>query len=126
MTGLIWFVQIVHYPLFGAVSKEVFIAYEASHKSLTTAVVAPLMLIELLTSLALFGLSSPFSRAFLFVNLGLVLIIWLSTAFVQVPLHNQLSLSFSEDNIRRLVNTNWIRTLSWTVKTAWAFWIVVK
>lgn len=51
MVGLIWFVQIVHYPLFAYVGAEKFIAYEAAHARLTTWVVAPPMLTEALTAL---------------------------------------------------------------------------
>lgn len=47
MTGVIWFVQVVHYPLFAAVGRKGFAAFEASHRRLTTWVVAPLMLVEL-------------------------------------------------------------------------------
>ena len=42
MVGLIWFVQVVHYPLFARVEQG-FIAYEQIHQQRTTWVVAPLM-----------------------------------------------------------------------------------
>ena len=41
MTGLIWFVQVVHYPLMGLTGKAEFSAYEQRHTLLTTWVVAP-------------------------------------------------------------------------------------
>ncbi len=45
MTGLIWFVQIVHYPLFARVLRntapDAFRAYEASHANRTSFVVFP-------------------------------------------------------------------------------------
>ena len=44
MVGVIWFVQIVHYPLFSQVSEAAFNLYEAQHTRLTTYVVAPAML----------------------------------------------------------------------------------
>lgn len=31
MTGLIWFVQVVHYPLFALVGSTGFAAYESAH-----------------------------------------------------------------------------------------------
>ena len=46
MVGLIWFVQIVHYPLFAQVGREGFSGYEQAHQNRTTFVVAPLMLVE--------------------------------------------------------------------------------
>src|SRR4051812_47184292 len=53
MVGIIWFVQIVHYPLFARVGAAQFPAYEGAHSSLTTAVVAAPMLIEASTSVLL-------------------------------------------------------------------------
>ena len=56
MTGLIWFVQIVHYPLFSRVGNAEFPAYEQRHTVLTTWVVGPPMLVEGITALILFWL----------------------------------------------------------------------
>ena len=47
MVGLIWFVQIVHYPLYANVGREQFPEYEALHNRLTTWVVGPAMLLEM-------------------------------------------------------------------------------
>ncbi|MCG8583206.1 MAG: hypothetical protein MI757_00650, partial [Pirellulales bacterium] len=52
MVGVIWFVQIVHYPLFGLVGTSDFGRYEQVHQNRTTRVVAPLMLIEAVTAVA--------------------------------------------------------------------------
>ena len=41
MTGVIWFVQCVHYPLFASVGEEGFRNYEERNSALTTWVVAP-------------------------------------------------------------------------------------
>jgi len=56
MTGLIWFVQIVHYPLMGAVQADAFPAYEVAHQRRTTWVVGPVMLIEASCAVLLFWL----------------------------------------------------------------------
>jgi hypothetical protein len=50
MNGLIWFVQIVHYPLMTRAGREGFARYEAGHTARTTTVVAPLMLAEATTA----------------------------------------------------------------------------
>ncbi|MEM6262595.1 MAG: hypothetical protein AAGI38_08820 [Bacteroidota bacterium] len=44
MTGLIWFVQVVHYPLFSQISPEDFPRYEKIHMRRTAIVVIPVML----------------------------------------------------------------------------------
>ncbi|MEQ1727476.1 MAG: hypothetical protein ABL982_03770 [Vicinamibacterales bacterium] len=46
----------------------------------------------------------------------LLAIIWASTALLQVPAHNRLERGFDADVHRRLVRTNWIRTVCWTAR----------
>src|SRR4051812_5417580 len=53
MTGVIWFVQVVHYPLFASAATTQFQAYQRTHTRLTTHVVAPAMLAELASAVLL-------------------------------------------------------------------------
>jgi len=125
MTGIIWFVQVVHYPLFANVGAEGFARYEALHATRTGWVVAPLMVVELATALALLAPSwrpanvSPLSA---WIAASLVGVIWLSTAFLQVPLHNRLAGGFDAAVVARLVATNWIRTAAWTARSGIVLW----
>ena len=114
MTGLIWFVQIVHYPLFKAVLPENFVAYEHRHTHLTGFVAGPQMLAELITA----GLLVYFQPDFFgyWANGVGVLLLWGSTFGIQVPLHNKLSQEHNAANIDRLVRSNWIRTVLWTAR----------
>lgn len=123
MTGLIWFVQIVHYPLFAAVGREGFAAYEAAHSRLTTLVVAPVMLIELASGAALL-VTGGVPRLAAFAGLGLLGVIWVSTALLQIPSHAALSFGFSDEAYRRLVATNWLRTAAWSLRAALVFWLL--
>jgi uncharacterized membrane protein len=125
MTGLIWFVQIVHYPLFAAVGANEFKAYETAHQRLTTYVVAPVMILELLSAalLVLPG-NAGGQRALSYVGLLLVLMLWTVTAFVQVPLHNQLTAGLDADAVSRLVRSNWVRTALWSVRSVLALWML--
>ncbi|HCA60093.1 MAG TPA: hypothetical protein DEP46_19185, partial [Blastocatellia bacterium] len=115
MTGSIWFVQIVHYPLMDAVGPENYTEYHRRHQNLTSYVVGPVMLFELTTAIALLylGWQSSVSNWALS-NLVLLGVIWASTFLVQVPCHERLAKGFSREAHRRLVNTNWIRTVAWT------------
>lgn len=120
MTGLIWFVQIVHYPLMARVGVDGFPLYEAAHTRRTTYVVAPLMLIELSTAIALaFG---PLAIEGSLTILGIVCLvaIWISTALLQVPKHRVLEKGFDARTHERLVQTNWIRTVLWSVRSVLA------
>ncbi|WP_199726436.1 hypothetical protein [Acidipila sp. EB88] len=128
MFGLIWFIQVVHYPLFLQVTPSQFPVYEAAHANRTTYVVAPLMLLELASALLLLvprmrppQVSAPEA----WIGVALVAVLWGSTAFIQVPLHNRLHLAYSAPLIQRLVRTNWIRTVAWSARALlvlhWAY-----
>ena len=125
MVGLIWFVQVVHYPLFSRVGHDAFRRYEMDHQRLTTFVVAPLMLTEMATSLLLFWYRPDAIgiRPVLF-GLGLLVTIWLMTYTVQVPQHSALVLSYDTDTQRRLVLGNWYRTLAWSVRGVLVLWMI--
>lgn len=47
MTGVIWLIQVVHYPLFAGVGLDGFSAYVRSHQTLISLVVMPPMLLEI-------------------------------------------------------------------------------
>jgi len=118
MVGLIWLVQLSQYPGFRSLeaSPEIFGRCHKHHVTSITYVVMPLMLIELCSSIGLFMSASGNARSVAFVGLLLVAIAWLSTALIQVPLHQRLSEGFDLSVVNRLIHTNWIRTLAWTLR----------
>ena len=125
MVGLIWFVQIVHYPLFSEVGRDNFPRYERDHQRLTTWVVAPLMLTELATAALLFRIRPDgLGTGALWLGLALLAIIWLTTYLVQVPQHAALAQAFDDQMQRRLVLGNWIRTVAWSVRGVLTLWMV--
>jgi len=105
MVGLIWFVQIVHYPLYANVGREQFPEYEALHNRMTTWVVGPVMLVELVTAVMLLKYSSHASSLLAWMGLGLLIVIWISTAVLSVPAHDVLTAGFSAGAYRKLVST---------------------
>lgn len=117
MVGLIWFVQIVHYPLFANVGSAEFTSYEQLHQRLTTWVVAPLMFAELGTAIYLCAVRPDWLPAWqVWLGAALVAAIWFSTACLQVPAHEALSADFSAEQHAKLVSTNWIRTIAWSIR----------
>lgn len=112
MAGICWFVQIVHYPLFREIELKDFPKYE--RKNFVTAfVTVPTMVIEMATGLYLLYHNINLMH---FLNIGLLGIIALSTVIFQVPIHLKLSKKASPKLINKLVLTNWIRTISWTIR----------
>lgn len=117
MCGICWFVQIVHYPLFLAIRKEDFPVYE--QKNFVTAyVTVPTMVVEMLTGLYLLY---QHQGSLQYLNLGLLGIIALSTVIFQVPMHLQLMKEVNVPLIHRLIKTNWIRTIAWTIRAVILF-----
>lgn len=124
MVGLIWFVQIVHYPLFARVGEEGFQPYSEAHSRLTSYVVGPPMLLEAGTTLLLVFLRPDGVPLYLAVaGLALVVTIWLSTALLQVPRHTALGSGFDRSQWRVLVGTNWIRTAAWSARGLVVLWM---
>ena len=117
MVGLIWLIQIVHYPLFNLVGKNEFQVYHKSHSVLITPLVGAIMIIELTSSilLVLFPLKNV-SSTIPTIGVILVFIIWASTAFLQIPQHNALANAYELKAHNLLVQTNWIRTIAWSMR----------
>lgn len=118
MTGIIWMVQVVHYPLMHAVGDTAFTAYAHQHQTAITYLVGPLMLGEAITAVAcLYCSDSMMSlQPWQWVGIGLLLVIWASTAFLQVPCHEVLRHGYDASTVQRLVDSNWIRTVAWTLR----------
>ncbi len=116
MTGLIWFVQVVHYPLLGAVDPRGFAAYHREHMRRTTFVVGPIMLVEATAAIWIAGaqLVAPFLAG---VGLALLAVVWAATMWLSVPRHSQLAAGFDGDAHAALVTTNWVRTVAWTARS---------
>ncbi|MBD2770267.1 hypothetical protein IC235_20465 [Hymenobacter sp. BT664] len=125
LTGLIWTVQVVHYPGFGLVPKEAWAAFHAAHTRRMSQVVLVPMVVELGLALWL----AWAGRAALPSGVGwwslvLVLLIWAATFFISVPFHNRLAQGYDYIAIDGLVRTNWLRTLAWTARLVLLGWIL--
>ncbi len=123
MTGLIWFVQVVHYPLMADVDVQAFAAYHREHSRLTTLVVGPLMLLELAAAvwIAWQSLATP---AVAWLGLALLAVVWGATMCLSVPRHNELAAGFDTTAHASLVATNWIRTAGWSARAGLSLWMI--
>ncbi|MGQ9898555.1 MAG: hypothetical protein ACUVR8_13505 [Acidobacteriota bacterium] len=116
MTGVIWFVQQVHYPLFRQVGADAFAEYHHRHVAAIFPVVALPMLVEALTATWLAFQPPPgVARGLLWGGLTCVLLAFGVTGLVSVPYHDRLASGFDERTLQALVSTNWWRTLAWTL-----------
>lgn len=125
MCGIIWFVQVVHYPLFTFAARDEQ-AYALANQRRTGRVVIPFMLAEGMTA-AIIAWNPPVGVPAWLAAAGLaaVLALWLSTGLIQMPLHARLAREgHAEDVVDRLVQSNWLRTAIWTLRAILAAWML--
>jgi hypothetical protein len=112
--GCMTVLQLQHYGIYPSVGKENFAAYmRANNRAAALPTIVPALLL-LLSSLALLvqrpGFVKPYEAA---AGLGLNFVALLSTFVWQRPIQSRLAESgYDEANIRRLIATNWIRTIA--------------
>lgn len=126
LVGLIWTVQVVHYPLMAAVGPDRFVAYEAAHAPRMAAVVMLPWTLQGLTTLGLLvarpdGVAT-WSMVVAAVTAAVPVLV---TVICSVPSHARLGQGFDGPTHARLVRTNWIRTWSWTAHGANAVALLV-
>jgi uncharacterized membrane protein len=120
MTGVIWFVQIVHYPLMALVGADNFSVYVELHRRRTFGVVGPAMLMEAITGAWLirqYGIDTSNTAVLVWLGMLLIFVNLLVMAGVSVPAHGRLAQGYSPEVLRWLVLTNWIRTAVWTLRS---------
>ncbi len=117
MIGVIWVMQLVHYPMLAEMSALRPAAAANDHQRRITWVVGPLMAAEGVTALVLL-VERPASMSTLaaWAAAALLGVALLSTVALQVPLHGRLAQGHDAVVARRLITTNWIRTVAWTAR----------
>ncbi len=127
LTGLIWLVQVVQYPLLSRVGADAFRIYHTLHSLRISWIVVPAMLLEVLLAVALVARGRGIAPGWwLVATSALLAMVWLSTFALQVPCHQRLAQGFDLATWQRLVATNWIRTAAWSVRTALLGWCVLR
>lgn len=126
MFGVIWIVQLVHYPLMRFVPGEQFARFETAHRVRISWVVGPLMLIEGVCVLAfLFAPPAGMPGWLPWVGAGAEAVAIGTTVLVSAPLHEKLNAHFDSTTLDRLIATNWIRTVAWTARAGLAIAMLV-
>ena len=127
MVGLIWMVQLVHYPMLATYSVTAPASAVADHQRRISWVVGPLMAAEGISALILLvdrpdtmPTWSAWAAAAL---LGLALT---STVVVQVPLHARLADRHDDRDAEKLISSNWVRTVAWTMRGLILAWVLAS
>ncbi len=110
---LIWMVQVIMYPAMYSIKRKNFAKWHEKYSTLISYFVAPLLFIQ--TGLITYQLLFLFD-ILLIAELALLSIIWVTTFFVAIPLHNQMNLEHRRKFlIQKLIGVNWIRTACWSL-----------
>ena len=117
MVGVIWFVQLVHYPLLALIGSDRAPTVAVEHQRRTAWVVGPPMAVEGITTLVLLFARPDGVDAWLaWAGASLLALVLASTVLLSVPLHERMANTPDETIGRRLVATNWPRTIGWSAR----------
>ena len=58
MVGVIWVIQLVHYPSFHFIDKNIYAAFQKFHMNKISIIVLPVMMVEIITGLILLYLNN--------------------------------------------------------------------
>ena len=113
LLGIIMMTQFVSYPLMKNYNENFHTIHQNYMKRMGY-VAGSMMVLEFLIISFLFLLN--FENKVITAMFLITCLIWLSTFVIQVPLHQELTKKKENKLIQRLINTNWIRTILWSVK----------
>jgi hypothetical protein len=115
MTGLIWTMQVLNYPLLAMMNASDVPRYEQAHNRRFIWLVGPGVAVTAVTAAVLLGWRpSRVPLAVPVVALVLLAVIIADTIRHGAPSHARLAKRFDADVHARLVRTNWIRTVAWS------------
>ena len=115
MIGVSLITHFVTYPSFKLIKSSLFSEFHKSYTNKMLFIVAPVMILELISSLFLviFDVSDNNTEIGLLISL---LLIWFLTFFIIVPIHNKLTVNYNKDLNQKLIKFNGLRTIFWIIK----------
>ena len=115
MVGVSLITHFVTYPSFKLIRSSLFSEFHKSYTNKMLFIVAPVMILELISSLFLviFDVSDNNTEIGLLISL---LLIWFLTFFIIVPIHNKLTVNYNKDLNQKLIKYNGLRNIFWIIK----------
>jgi hypothetical protein len=113
LTGIVWCIQVVNYPLLPWIDREKFCDFEKKYQSF-------------FAILLLIVAKEGMCRILAFALFALLLFVWFSTFCLQIPQHAELAHGFSMKNIKKLILTHWIRTIAWSFRCLILLWLLIS
>ena len=113
MVGVIWVIQLLHYPSFHFINDQKYIEFQHFHMQRISIIVIPAMLTELASALLLAYL---FESSLTIILLALVIGNWAITLIFFTNMHQKLTDGYDHSIVNRLVQINWSRTALWSLR----------
>ena len=113
MVGIIWVIQLLHYPTFHFIKESDYVEFQHFHMQRISFIVVPVMIIELLSG---FMLVYYIRSNLLIFCLIILLVIWLITFVFFTKLHQSLLGGYDKIIVDKLVQINWSRTVLWSLR----------
>ena len=113
MVGIIWVIQLLHYPTFHFIKESDYVEFQHFHMQRISFIVVPVMIMELLSG---FMLVYYFRSNLLILCLIILLFIWLITFVFFTKLHQSLLDGYDKKIVDKLVKINWSRTVLWSLR----------
>jgi hypothetical protein len=127
LAGVIWTIQVVHYPLFARVDAAGFPAAMADHgRRISGVVVVPWALQGATMVLLLARPPAEVPTVLLWSAAMLAALPVVVTLLASVPAHRALGSGFDPSIHARLLATNWLRTVAWTAHAVVAVAILLR
>jgi hypothetical protein len=117
MTGIIWLIQLIHYPAFSFIGESSFVSFATFPQQRISMIVIPLMLVEAISTALLLHRPHPaFAGRVAKVAALCLFIAWLSTVFLQAPIHQHMLKGRDGELLIDLIAGNWWRTVAWSAR----------
>ena len=113
MVGVIWVIQLLHYPSFHFIYEKKYVEFQNFHMQRISLIVIPAMLAELASALLL---AYIFRSSMIIVLLFILLAIWLLTFIFFTNMHQKLTNGYDSSIVDRLIQINWSRTILWSLR----------
>jgi len=89
--------------------------FQDFHMNRISYIVIPAMTVELFSGLLIIYLGLKNDALFI-ISIIFLTLIWISTALLFTPIHQKLTSGYKSSLIKKLVKTNWLRTILWSFR----------
>ena len=113
MSGVIWVIQLLHYPSFHFIDDQKYIEFQHFHMQRISFIVIPVMIIEFASALLL---AYFFRSSLTIILLALLLGVWAVTFIFFTNMHQKLTNGYNQGIVDRLIQINWFRTTLWSLR----------